>query len=63
MATAQPTSHSSVRSGGVILAATAIDFSAQRRALLISAGRDAAGVLEGGNCWARDMERLFTGFD
>ena len=63
VATAQPTSHSSFRSGGVILDAKAIAFSDQRRAFCINTGREAAGALEGGSCWAREMERLFTGLD
>lgn len=62
VATAQPMSHSSVLSGGVIFADTAIAFSAHARALLISAGRDIVGwpCTTGGSCWATDIERLFT---
>ncbi len=43
-------------------AATARAFSAQVRALLTRAGRESGGVLGvgGGDCWAMEMERLFT---
>ena len=43
--------------------ATAMAFSAQSRALDINAGREAGGWpgVGGGSCWAREMERLFTG--
>jgi len=62
VATAQPMSHSVSRSGGLILAAIANDFSAQERALLTRAGREMGGVpgVGGGICWAREIERLFT---
>lgn len=62
VATAQAVSHSSVRSGGVIFAATATDFSAHARALLTRPDRDIGGCprVGGGSCCARDMERLFT---
>ena len=63
VATAQPTSHSSLRSGGWILAAMAIALIAHARALAMSAEREARGwpATCGGSCCAREMERLFTG--
>lgn len=62
VATAQPISHSSVLSGGAIFADTAIAFSAHALALPTRADFDIGdwpGV-DGGFCWAREMERLFT---
>jgi len=62
VATAHPTSHSSVLSGGVILDVTVTAFSAQARALETKAEREGGGTpgVDGGSCWAREMERLFT---
>ena len=62
VATAHPTSHSSVLSGGVIFAATAMDFSAHALALLTSPDLDIGGWpgVGGGFCCAREIERLFT---
>lgn len=62
MATAHPTSHSSVLSGGAIFAAIAIDFSAHALALLTRPDLEIGGCpgVDGGLCCAKEMERLFT---
>ena len=62
VATAQPMSHSSVLSGGLICAATARAFSAHALALPTSAGRDTGGCpgVDGGFCCANEIDRLFT---
>ena len=62
VATAHPTSHSSVLSGGAIFAVIAIDFSAHALALLTRLDLDIGGCpsVGGGFCCAREMERLFT---
>lgn len=46
-----------------MVAAMARDFSAQARAKEMCAERDWGGSegVGGGFCWAREMERLFTG--
>ena len=62
VATAQPISHSSVRPGGVIVAANAIAFSDHNLALSTNVVLDAGGGPDvgGGSCCASEMARLFT---
>ena len=62
IATAQPSSHSTVRSGGCMDAATVIALWAHSVALARRAAGDVGGAdAVGGGFWrARHMERLFT---
>ena len=55
-------SHSSVLKGGVIEAARARDFWAHERAFEIKEVWEGGGMpgVGGGDCWAREVARLFT---